>query len=160
MRAIKLVFPLTMHRLCGWHLEKYRMQHMRALYKKYPDLNVIYWSCIYGSNTPVEFEEHWKSMVNRFNLQDHRWLKKQFKIRQHWVPCYFRNTFFAGMSMTQRGESKNMYFKSFFTSATPLNKFVTQFEEAVNRKREKEAKEYAICITSSPSCATGHRIEQ
>ncbi|XP_043697027.1 protein FAR1-RELATED SEQUENCE 5-like [Telopea speciosissima] len=160
MRAIKLVFPLTVHRLCGWHLEKHSIQHMRVLDKKYPDLNTVYRSCIYGSNTPVEFEEHWKIMINIFNLQAHRWLKKQFRIRQHWVLCYFCNTFFTGMSTTQRGESMNMYFKGFFTSATPLNEFVTQFEEALNRRREKEAKEDTICITLSPSCATGYRIEQ
>ncbi|XP_043705491.1 protein FAR1-RELATED SEQUENCE 12-like [Telopea speciosissima] len=102
MRAIKLVFPLTVHR-------------------KYPDLNAVYRSCIYGSNTPVEFEERWESM---------------------------------------RGESMNIYFQGFFTSAIPLNKFVAQFEEAVNKRREKEAKEDAICITLFPSCVTGHRIEQ
>ncbi|XP_043702398.1 protein FAR1-RELATED SEQUENCE 7-like [Telopea speciosissima] len=121
MRTIKLVFLLTVHRLCRWHLEKHRIQHMRALYKKYPDLNTVYRSCIYGSNTPVEFEERWECM---------------------------------------RGELMNMYFKGFFTSTTPLNEFVTQFEEAENRRREKEAKKDAICITSSPSCATSHRIEQ
>ncbi|XP_043720976.1 protein FAR1-RELATED SEQUENCE 12-like [Telopea speciosissima] len=64
------------------------------------------------------------------------------------------------MSTTQRGESMNMYFKGFFTSTTPLNEFVTQFEEAMNRRREKKTKKDVICITSSPSCATGHRIEQ
>ncbi|XP_043698528.1 protein FAR1-RELATED SEQUENCE 5-like [Telopea speciosissima] len=133
---------------------------MRSLYKKFPDLKPVYRSCIYNSNTTLEFEECWQSMLCRFNLQDHIWLKKQFRIHEHWVPCYYRDTFFAGMSTTQRGESMNKYFKGFFTSATPLNEFVTQYEEAVKKRRGKEAKEDAVCITSSPTCFTAHRIEK
>ncbi|XP_043710381.1 protein FAR1-RELATED SEQUENCE 5-like [Telopea speciosissima] len=159
MKAIRQVFPLTVHRLCRWHLEKHKGNHMRPLYRKFLDLRAVYRSCINDSNTSIKFEGSWTNMLHRFNLQDHKWLKKQFRMRQHWVPCYYRYTFFAGMSTTQRGKSMNKYFKGFFTSSMPLNEFVTQYEEVVKKRRENEDKVDVGCITSSPPCATAHKIE-
>ncbi|XP_043701553.1 protein FAR1-RELATED SEQUENCE 12-like [Telopea speciosissima] len=61
--------------------------------------------------------------------------------------------------MTQRGESINNYFKGFFTPSTPINEFVTQYEETIKKRQNKEAKADVTCITSTPSCSTGHKIE-
>ncbi|XP_042495170.1 protein FAR1-RELATED SEQUENCE 5-like [Macadamia integrifolia] len=160
MRAIQYVFPSTVHRLCGWHLEKHRIIHMRPLFKKYTDLKAVYKSCINDSKSPFEFETRWLSMIQRYNLKEHKWLRRQYKIRMHWVSCYFVDTFFAGMSTTQRAESMNNYFKGFFTPSTPINEFVTQYEEAIKKRREKEAKADFGCITSTPSCRTSHNIEK
>ncbi|XP_043725587.1 protein FAR1-RELATED SEQUENCE 9-like [Telopea speciosissima] len=53
----------------------------------------------------------------------------------------------------------NKYFKGFFKLSTPLNEFVTQYEEAVKTNREKDANADVIYITSAPDCASAHRIE-
>ncbi|XP_043694259.1 protein FAR1-RELATED SEQUENCE 5-like [Telopea speciosissima] len=79
MRAIRHVFPNCVHRLCGWHLEKHRTSHMGSLYKKYPDLKNAYYSCIHDSKTITDFEQKWQGMIKRFNLQEHKWLRIQFK---------------------------------------------------------------------------------
>ncbi|XP_043701095.1 protein FAR1-RELATED SEQUENCE 5-like [Telopea speciosissima] len=160
MRAIRHVFPYTVHRFCGWHLENHMINHIRPLYKRYPDLKAIYKSCINDSKIPSEFEERWASMIQRYNLEEHKWLRRQYKLRKHWVPCYYADTFFAGMSTIQRGESMNNYFKGFFTPFTPINEFVTQYEEAIKKIREKEAKADVDCITSTPSCRTTHKVEE
>ncbi|XP_043717744.1 protein FAR1-RELATED SEQUENCE 5-like [Telopea speciosissima] len=93
MRAIRHVFPSSVHHLCGWHLEKHRTSHMGPLYKKYPDMKNAYYSCIHDSKTIAEFEQKWDGMIERFNLQDHKWLRRQFKRRKHWVPRYFPDIF-------------------------------------------------------------------
>ncbi|XP_043700011.1 protein FAR1-RELATED SEQUENCE 5-like [Telopea speciosissima] len=160
MREIRHVFPSSIHRLCGWHLEKHRTSHMGPLYKKYPHLKNAYYSCIHDSKTITEFEQKWDGMIERFNLQDHKWLRRQFKQRKHWVPCYFPDIFFAGMSITQRGESMNKYFKGFFSPSTPICEFITQYDEAVKKGREKEANVDIKCMTSLPCLHTEHKIEK
>ncbi|XP_043705434.1 protein FAR1-RELATED SEQUENCE 12-like [Telopea speciosissima] len=112
MKAIKQVFPLTGHRLCGWQLEKHRINHMRPLYKRYPDLKAVYRSCINDSKTPFDFEEIWDNMIQRYNLEDHKWLKKHFRICQHWVPCYYIDIFFAGHKIEH--QASNVYTKKVF----------------------------------------------
>ncbi|XP_042518464.1 protein FAR1-RELATED SEQUENCE 5-like [Macadamia integrifolia] len=56
IRAIRHIFPSTVHRLCGWHLEKHRIIHMRPLFKKYADLKAVNKNCINDSKSPSEFE--------------------------------------------------------------------------------------------------------
>ena len=39
------------------------------------------------------------------NLQDNEWLQWLYYERHHWIPTYVKNTFWVGMSTTQRSES-------------------------------------------------------
>jgi hypothetical protein len=65
---------------------------------------------VYDMQSPDEFEKHWKEIIETYDLEDCEWLSKLYKERNRWVPCYVKNTFWAGMSTTQRSESMNAFF--------------------------------------------------
>jgi len=67
-------------------------------------------------------------------------LKGIFDERNHWVPAYVRDTFWAGMSTTQRSESMNSYFDGYVNSKTSLKQFVELYGNALRDKVEKENK--------------------
>nr|CAD1837280.1 unnamed protein product [Ananas comosus var. bracteatus] len=57
------------------------------------------------SLTVEEFENGWASMIEKYNLNDNNHLTLLWSIRHQWIPVYFRDTFFANMSTSQRSES-------------------------------------------------------
>ncbi|XP_042983323.1 protein FAR-RED IMPAIRED RESPONSE 1-like [Carya illinoinensis] len=56
----------------------------------------------------------------------------------HWVPVYLKNTFWAGMSTTQRSESMNAFFDGYVHSGTTLKEFIDQFNNVLRKKVENE----------------------
>ncbi|KAF8405758.1 hypothetical protein HHK36_007835 [Tetracentron sinense] len=61
-------------------------------------------------------------------------------IDRKWVPVYLKDTFYAGMSTTQRSESMNAFFDKYVNSQTYLKEFVDKYEMALKDKYEKEMK--------------------
>ena len=46
-------------------------------------------SCVYNSETPIEFEQEWQSIINNFGLQNNAWLSQMYDIRDMWIPYLF-----------------------------------------------------------------------
>jgi hypothetical protein len=63
--------------------------------------------------------------VDKYGLQDNRWLQKIYSIR---IPAYVCNKFCAGMSTTQRSECMNKFFRDFLNSGTSLSKFWSHYD--------------------------------
>jgi zinc finger SWIM domain-containing protein 3 len=82
--------------------------------------------------------EKWEKMIESYELHDNDWLKGLFDERHRWVPVYVRDTFWAGMSTTQRSESMNSFFDGYVNSKTTLKQFVEQYDNALKDKIEKE----------------------
>jgi hypothetical protein len=78
-------------------------------------------------------------MIERFELQDNEWLASLFEDRAYWIPTYMRDTFFAGMSTTQRSESINSFFDKYVNKKTTLKEFVKQYCVALQDRQEQEA---------------------
>ncbi|KAL2929548.1 Protein FAR1-RELATED SEQUENCE 5, partial [Bienertia sinuspersici] len=85
-----------------------------------------------------EFDEAWGLMVEKFGIYDNAWLKETYEIRGRWAPAYWRSTFWAGMSSTQRSEGINRLFKGFVSIETGLLQFIRQYEVALKGKVEEE----------------------
>ena len=71
-------------------------------------------------------------------LKGNEWLESLFEDRKFWVPTYVRDTFFAGMSTTQRSESINSFFDKYVSKKTSLREFVEKYEVALRDREEKE----------------------
>ncbi|XP_039686629.1 protein FAR-RED IMPAIRED RESPONSE 1-like [Medicago truncatula] len=108
-KAIEVVFPKARHRWCLWHLMK---------------------------KIPEKFGRH--SDYESIKTLLHDILKGLFVERHRWVPAYVRDTFWAGMSTTQRSESMNSFFDGYVTSKTTPKQFVEQYDNALKDKIEKE----------------------
>ena len=131
--AIENVFPSTRHRWCLWHILK-KISDKLGGYKEYRDISNVLHCAVYDSQSSAKFEETWHHMIVEFELGGNEWLHGLYNERHHWVPCYLKNSFLAGMSTTQRSESMNAFFYSYVNSKTTLKQFVEQYSNALKNK--------------------------
>jgi hypothetical protein len=96
-------------------------------YSDYESIKALLHDAVYDSLSKSDFMEKWEKMIEDFELQDNEWLKGIFDERNRWVPVYVRDTFWAGMSTTQRSESMNSCSK------------VDQIVKKVARKRTQKS---------------------
>ena len=86
-----------------------------------------------------EFEDSWQQLLDNYHLLGNPWLSLLYGEREHWIPTYVKDTFWAGMSTTQRSESMNAFFDDYVNSKTSLAQFVEQYDSALRSKVEKES---------------------
>ncbi|GJU22599.1 FAR1-related sequence 5-like protein [Tanacetum coccineum] len=66
---------------------------------------------------PEEFEDRWNKLMEEFNLVNHKWLSKMYRIRSSWILAFFVDSLLCGLMRTaSRSESKNSFF-SYFTGS-------------------------------------------
>jgi len=69
-------------------------------------------SCVYNSETPIEFEQERQSIINDFGLQNNAWLSQLYDIRDMWIYAYFIDLFLGVvLRTTSRSESENNFFQ-------------------------------------------------
>ncbi|XP_041018010.1 uncharacterized protein LOC121260246 [Juglans microcarpa x Juglans regia] len=81
-----------------------------------------------------EFESQWRDMLDTYDLHENAWLVSLYSDRPFWVPGYVKDTFWAGMSSTQRSESMNAFFDDYVNSKTTMKQFVDQYDSTIRRK--------------------------
>ncbi|KAF5457988.1 hypothetical protein F2P56_022056 [Juglans regia] len=136
--AIAKVFPESRHRFCLWHILK-KVPEKLGSYAAYKSgLKSHLMKCVYDTQTVEEFEKCWDGLLNTYDLHENVWLKSLYDERQHWVPVFLKEYFWAGMSTTQRSESMNAFFDGYVHAKTNLKEFVDQFDSALRKKIENE----------------------
>ncbi|XP_042491887.1 protein FAR1-RELATED SEQUENCE 5-like isoform X2 [Macadamia integrifolia] len=158
--AVSSVFPKTVHRFCSQHITKHALEHLGALWYLNPDFKKEWKQCIYRSGIEEDFLARWEAMMVKYNLKDHSWLNDKFSLKEYWVPCYLRGSFFAGMRSTQRSEGMNSYFLGYFKDNMTLYRFVKQYERAVARRRKKEADAEFRTFTQLPRLSSQSPLEE
>ncbi|GKA70983.1 FAR1-related sequence 5-like protein, partial [Tanacetum coccineum] len=82
----------------------------------------IVWNMFIG---PEEFEDKWNKLMEEFNLVNHKWLSKMYRLRSSWIPAFFVDSPLCGlMRTTSRSESENSFFSYFLSSGATLKKIV------------------------------------
>lgn len=99
-------------------------------------------------------------MIDKYELQDNKWLEKIYFIREKWIPAFVRQDLCAGMSTTQRSESINSFFKDFLNSSTPLGKFVTHYEKPLDTRYNSERHKTFKTLNSKPLLRTLYPMEE
>ncbi|OAY69605.1 Protein FAR1-RELATED SEQUENCE 5, partial [Ananas comosus] len=107
-----------------------------------------------------EFETGWNLMLEKYELYENNHLQIMWNSRRQWVPAYFRDSFFAQMSTSQRSESMNAFIKMFMDCHTSIYKFVIQFEKIVSSRYDKEDEEDFRSKDSEPSLWSFSPIEK
>ena len=93
-------------------------------------------SYLHISETPIEFEQEWQSIINDFWLQNKAWLSQLYEIRDMWIPAYFRDLFLgAVLRTTSRSESENNFFSNFTNPHLSLVEFWMRYESALELQR-------------------------
>ena len=73
---------------------------------------------VYDSLIRSNFDECWMVFIEKYNLHNNELLQNLYDERQHWVPAYVKDIFWAGMSTTQRNESMHAFFNGYVNSKT------------------------------------------
>jgi hypothetical protein len=112
--AIRIVFPNTTHRFCMWHI----MEKMSEKVGHPTNNNKDFWNdlngCVWGSETPEEFENRWNAIMIVYSLERNEWLAHKYQIRESWIPAYFMDIPLEGViRTTPRSESSNSFFNCF-----------------------------------------------
>lgn len=130
--AIETVFPTTVHRLCMWHIMEKLPEKIGPIIREESEFWDKMNSCVWGSETPAEFESQWNSVIMEYGLEENEWLVKRFSIRESWIPAYFMDIPFAGiLRTTSRSESANSFFNRFIHRKLALVEFWLRFDTAL-----------------------------
>ncbi|XP_060673898.1 protein FAR1-RELATED SEQUENCE 5-like [Ziziphus jujuba] len=157
--AIKMVFPHARHRWCLWHIMKKVPEKLKS-YKQYVSIKFALHNIIYDSLLQIELEDSWSRFIAMYSLQANDWLSGLYNERQRWVPAFVKDTFWAGMSTTQRCESMDAFFDGHMNSNTSVKQFVEQYDNALRDKVEKENHEDFISFNSWIPCISRYDIEK
>ncbi|KAF5727099.1 FAR1-related sequence 5 [Tripterygium wilfordii] len=158
--AVTQVFPQTRHRFCKWHIFKKCQEKLSHVFLRHPTFEADFHKCVNLTDSIEDFESHWLSLVDRYELREHEWLQAMYLDRRQWVPVYLRDTFFAEMSITQRSDSMNSYFDGYVNASTNLNQFFKLYEKALESRNEKEVKADYDTMNTSPVLKTPSPMEK
>uniref|UniRef100_A0A453AWX4 Protein FAR1-RELATED SEQUENCE n=1 Tax=Aegilops tauschii subsp. strangulata TaxID=200361 RepID=A0A453AWX4_AEGTS len=107
----------------------------------------------------MDVDKAWVEMINKYDLHENEWLAGLYA-EKRWVPAYVKDTFWAGMSSTQRSESVNAFFDGYVHARTTLKQFVEQYENALRDKVEKETKAVSKSFQEEIPCITHFDFEK
>ncbi|KAF8364795.1 hypothetical protein HHK36_033228 [Tetracentron sinense] len=159
--AVEKVFPESLHRYCKWHIMSKMAKELGHVYCALPKtFQLEFDKCINKSETAEEFEFTWELLLDKYNLRGNDWLQSLYIDRKEWVPTYLRDTFFAGMSATQRSGSVNSLFDGYVNARTTLQDFAEQYEKALDDRFEKEARAEFDTFYTKPVLKTPLPIEK
>ena len=84
-----------------------------------------------------------------------------YKIRDKWIPAYFRDVFLGGiMRTTSRSESENNFFCSFINPHVSLVEFYLRYEVAIDAQRHTQGQNDNDSKHKYPECKTPLGIEK
>ncbi|XP_043724136.1 protein FAR1-RELATED SEQUENCE 3-like [Telopea speciosissima] len=147
--AVAQVFPGTRHRICKWHILREGQERLAHVCRANPTFQGDLYNCINLTETIEEFESSWAFLLDKYDLGANDWLQALYNARYHWVPVYFRDTFFASISPNQGFETITSFFDGYVNQQTTLPLFFKQYERALENwfEREVEADFDTICTT-------------
>jgi transposase-like protein len=136
--AISEVFPNTRHQFCLWHILIKVPEKLGHVISENGDFMRYFNLSIYKSWSRQQFIDKWHEMVEKFQLQGHEWIKSLYEECEHRVPVYMKDTFFGGMSITQRSESINSFFDKYVGKKLTLKEFVEKYKVALQDRKDVE----------------------
>ncbi|KAK7262593.1 hypothetical protein RJT34_30168 [Clitoria ternatea] len=158
--AVRLVFPTTRHRWCLWHIMKKIPEKLKTLTDYNKNIKNAMKSVVYNTRSQAEFEDQWDHFVKGFNLQDNEWLTDLYSERHRWVPIFLKKDFWAGMSITERGENIHPFFEGYINSTTTLQHFLYLYDNALHDKVEKEFEADLRSFNTIIRCGSNSMIEK
>ncbi|KAK1648197.1 hypothetical protein QYE76_066002 [Lolium multiflorum] len=136
--AISKVFPNAIHRCCFYHVLSLARKKLGPNLREGNPFADAFYSCIYGTDTPEEFELCWQHMLQVYEMTDNTHLENMWGSRKTWAPVYFRHNFFPFTSTTGRSEGLNSYFKTLVRPGESVFNFVQQYELCQNLMLDRE----------------------
>ncbi|XP_062231004.1 protein FAR1-RELATED SEQUENCE 3-like [Phragmites australis] len=137
-KAIKEIFPNTKHRNCYFHIKKKMGEKCGRCFEANKGL---YWEIediLDNSLTRQEFEDLWTKMINKYNLQNIKYLQEMWKTKERFVPVYFKNDFFPFIQSTARSEGTNGVFKKGVGPQFSVSSFLIEYQRITDTIHNRE----------------------
>lgn len=158
--AVMEVFPECRHRICLSHIFERVSENLSLACKANTCfLNKLH-ECVYESLTVDEFEIRWNQLIKDYEFWDNTWLQTLYDDRQQWVPVYLKDTFFAGMSISEQGESISSFFDAYISEQTTIKEFLERYETTLENLYEKEAQADFEMLYTKPFLKTPSPFEK
>ena len=110
---------------------------------------------------PDVFDSEWRSIMEDFSLNDHKWLHDMFDLRDKWIPAYFRHEPMSGlMRTTSRSESENHFLGQLTNPDSTLVEFLSHYDTAIDSQRFKYNKNTHNSNYTTPDLKTHLQIEK
>ncbi|KAL8131436.1 protein FAR1-RELATED SEQUENCE 8-like [Apium graveolens] len=132
------VFPRARHRLSLPVIIQSVLQNVGALGESVIFQTVLH-RAVYNSIKVDEFEMAWDDMIKSSGIRDIEYLRLLYEDRERWAPVYFKDTVFAGMSISQPGKSLSFFSDDNVHKKTSLKEFFDIYDSVVQKSFEKEA---------------------
>nr|XP_043633725.1 protein FAR1-RELATED SEQUENCE 5-like [Erigeron canadensis] len=159
--AVAQEMPESNHRLCMWHIMNKLPCKIDGDQLKNTDLrerlHKLVWNVFLE---PEEFESSWNVLIEEFELEDQKWLKDMYGIRDMWIPAFFKHLPLSClMKTTSRSESSNAFFRLFTHKSHTLVQFMLCFETAMEKQRHAQRVLNDHTATTRPTLVTPLPIE-
>lgn len=154
-KAIEEVFPNTCHRISRWHIQKNAASRLGTLNGS-KAFNKLFTKCMQGCDSEAEFEETWAGMLREFKLEDNKWLKKLYKLKQKWCGALNKHTFDGGVEYEPQCDSLSNIFNCIAEKFTSPSIIVVVVDKLTEDWREKEIDEDTRCSQKPPACIIKH----
>ncbi|KAJ0962390.1 hypothetical protein J5N97_030218 [Dioscorea zingiberensis] len=159
MKATEMVFSKSSHRLCMWHISNNAKQHLASRFAN-SEFKAQFNKCFYQCESKAEFEYSLATMIEKFELEDHTWLKRLYELRAKWCPAFSMDVFSARTKSTQRSESMNNILHQIMDSSMSLIQVIRHYEEKAKEFRQEELNQDFRCKNGAPSKVNGRGILQ
>ncbi|GJR49630.1 FAR1-related sequence 5-like protein [Tanacetum coccineum] len=133
-----------------------------AVAAEFPESKHSFAVLYHAERIPAKFEDRWNKLMEEFNLVNHKWLSKMYRLRSSWgPPSFFVDSPLCGlMRTTSRSRARTNSFFSYFTSSgSTLVKFMLCYESAMERQRYTQEKLDHQSFDSFPALLTPLPIE-
>ncbi|WOL11321.1 protein FAR1-RELATED SEQUENCE 6-like isoform X3 [Canna indica] len=158
--AVEVVFPSTRHSWCLQHILRMLPEKL-GCYELFKSIKKALENIVYDASTKKEFEDSWADIRKEFKeLDDNEWLTNIYEERNHWVPAFLKDTFWAGILFIHRNENINGFFDGNVNSKTTLKQFLEQYNNILKSKVEKENQADIQSFNSWIPCVTHFPIEK
>ncbi|KAG1331272.1 protein FAR1-RELATED SEQUENCE 6 [Cocos nucifera] len=157
--AVAEVFPGVRHRLCMFHIMKKIPEKLRG-FAEFKAVKKAIKKASYDSLRVNEFEQDWQKVTKGHGLEGNEWLDSLYENRHLWVPAYLKDAFWAGMSISQRGESTTAFFDGCTYPKTSLKQFLNKYEMILQSKYKKEAQADSESLHKTPLTISKFYMEE
>ncbi|XP_062096867.1 protein FAR1-RELATED SEQUENCE 7-like [Humulus lupulus] len=144
--AIDKVFTKAEHRMSVNSIRKNAKKQLPTYFEQ-PGFEVLFNKCISDCRTRKEFEMHWNSLLEQYNLRENPWLAGLDKLWKRWSHLFCKKTFSAGIELMLDSSVSNMDFILLNSSSEILTlpDFVLQYVNESKRRRSEEQHEDLRC---------------
>ncbi|WVZ77255.1 hypothetical protein U9M48_025142, partial [Paspalum notatum var. saurae] len=147
--------------LCMWHIMDKVPEKIGPSLREDEDFWDRLNGCVWGSETPEDFESNWASIITDFQLTGNKWFSTRYLTRASWIPAYFMDIPLPGvLRTTSRSESANSFFNRFIHRKLSFVEFWLRFDTALECQRQEELKADNRSLHTTPTLMTPWAMEK